>query len=124
MYVEPPTTFEALLVPYPARVREIATWLRSLILDEFPQLEENVSGGRKVGTALYSVGGADRVALGMQPGERFVKLFLHDPDHLPPTSFELEGKGRHMRHVKLSAVPLDRRDELLALARVPVERRS
>lgn len=124
MYAEPPTTFEALVAPYPPQVREVATWLRRVIITEFPQLEENVYGGTKVAMALYSIGGADRVALGVQPGERFVKLFVHDPEHLPKTSFKLEGKGKHMRHVKLATIPAEREAELLALARVPVERRS
>lgn len=124
MYASPPQSFEELIEPFPAAVQEIATWLRDLITAEFPQLRENVYGGRKVGNALYSVGSADRVALGIQPGERFVKLFVHDPEHLPATSFKLEGGGKHMRHVKLSSIPKERRRELLALARIPVERRS
>jgi hypothetical protein len=124
MYADRPATFEALVAPFPARTQEITVWLRDLFLSEFPQLEENMSGGTKVGIALYSIGGAHRVALGIQPGEAFVKLYLHDPELLPPSSFKLEGRGRHMRHIKLAAIPLDRRDELLSLARVPVERRS
>lgn len=124
MYDSPPQSFEALIAPFAPPIREIASWLRDLILAEFPQVEENIYGGTKVGNALYSVGATDRVALGIQPGERFVKLFVHDPEHLPATPFKLEGSGKHMRHVKLSSVPEDRRGELIALARIPVARRS
>ena len=124
MYATPPQSFEELIAPFPTGIQEIATWLRHLITAEFPQLRENVYGGTKVGNALYSVGSTERVALGIQPGERFVKLFVHDPEHLPVTPFKLEGSGKHMRHVKLNSIPKERRKELLALARIPVERRS
>lgn len=124
MYDEPPQTFEELVEPFPPEIREIAEWLRSLLLSEFPQLDETIHGGLKVANALYSIGGADRVALGIQPGVRFVKLFIHDPEHLPETGFKLEGRGRHMRHIKLDSIPDARRDELVTLARVPVARRS
>ena len=77
-----------------------------------------------VGNALHSAGSTERVALGIQPGQRFVKLFVRDPEHLPATPFKLEGSGKHMRHVKLSSIPEARRKELLAWARIPVERRS
>lgn len=124
MYDERPTTFAALIEPYSPQVREIADWLRNLLLAEFPQLDENIYGGTKVANALYSIGGRERVALGIQPGERFVKLFIHDPELLPATSFRLEGSGKHMRHIKLHAIPGAQRDELIALAGVPVHRRS
>lgn len=124
MYDEPPQTFEALIAPFPVPMQEVATWLRDLILAEFPQVEENIHGGTKVANALYSIGSTDRVALGIQPGERFIKLFVHDPEHLPATPLKLEGSGRHMRHVKLRSVPEGRREDLIALARIPVERRS
>jgi hypothetical protein len=124
VYAEPPQTFEEMVKPFSHEVREVAEWLRSLLLAEFPELDENIYGGSKVATALYSIGGTDRVALGIQPGGRFVKLFVHDPEHLPSTSFKLEGKGKHMRHIKLSSVPVSGREELVHLARVPVARRS
>lgn len=124
MYATPPESFGELIAPFPTAIQEIATWLRDIITAEFPQLRENVYGGTKVGNALYSIGSADRVALGIQPGERFVKLFVHDPEHLPATPFRLEGSGKHMRHVKLRSIPEERRQELLALARIPVQRRS
>lgn len=124
MYYAPPKTFATLLAPYPTEIQEIATWLRDLILAEFPSVDENIYGGTKMGNALYSVGSPDRVALGIQPGPRFVKFFIHDPEHLGATPFKLEGSGKHMRHIKFNSVPEDLRDQLVALARVPVARRS
>lgn len=124
MYERPPETFAELIAPYPAEIQETAKWLQALILSEFPQVEENIYGGAKVGNALYSIGSADRVALGIMPGPRFVKLFIHDPEHLGETPFRLEGRGKHMRHIKFAAPPVAEREELLALARIPIRRRS
>jgi hypothetical protein len=123
-YDRPPTTFEEMIAPFPPDVRATADWLRDVIRAEFPQIIESIHGGTKVANALYGVGAADRVALGIQAGERFVKLFVHDPDHLEETPFRLEGKGRHMRHVKLSEPPVAQREELVRLMWVPVRRRS
>lgn len=113
MYDSPPTTFAALVNPYPATVRAIAEWLRAELLREFPQLQETVSGGLKSGTALYSVGGPERVAVGMQPGDGFVKFFLHDHSLIPPGRFRLEGSGKHSRHIKIREIPERYRDELI-----------
>jgi hypothetical protein len=124
VYETPPETFAELIAPFPQPIRETAEWLRALMLEAFPQLDENIYGGAKVANALYSIGSTTSVALGIQPGPKAVKLFIHDPEHLGKTSFELEGRGRHMRHIKLAAPPVERRDELLSLMRIPVERRS
>jgi hypothetical protein len=124
MYDTPPRTFAELVAPSSPVIRETTEWLRTTILREFPQVEENIYGGTRVAMALYSVGGTDAVALGIQPGDRFVKLFIHDPEHLGPSSFKLEGRGKHMRHIKFAAPPVERRRDLLALMRVPVERRG
>ncbi len=124
MYDSPPSTFAALIDPYPADVRAIAEWLRAELLKEFPQLEENVSGGLKNGTALYTVGGPSRVAVGMQPGDGFVKLFLHDYELIPQSRFRLEGAGKHSRHIKLREIHEAYRDELMEMARIPIERRT
>lgn len=125
MYDRIPSTFSELLEPYPPMVQEIAHWLRDLLLLEFPQVAEQISGGQKLGVALYSVGSPDRVALGIQPGSSFVKFFLHDPTALPASRFKLEGAGKHSRHIKLRSIPIDEeRAELLRLAAVPVRART
>lgn len=70
--------------------------------------------------ALYGVGGPDSVALGIQPGPKSVKLYVHHPELLGDTPFRLEGRGRHVRHIKFTTPPVDRRDDLLALVRIPM----
>ena len=120
MYSKAPESFEELLAPIPLELRRTAEWIRQLIHDEFPQLEETLHGGTKVAMALYSVGGQS-VVLGIEPGLHYVKLYLHHPDRLGKTQFRLEGRGKHMRHIKFTAPPEDRREELIALARIPVE---
>lgn len=124
MYDKPPQNFADLVAPFVPEIRETAEWLRTLIRSEFPQIEENIYGGDKVAMSLYSVGGPDSVALGIQPSNRVVKLYIHDPEHLGPTPFKLEGRGKHMRHIKFTAPPAERRDDLLSLMRIPVERRG
>mgnify|MGYP002622957920 CR=1 FL=1 len=124
MYQTPPDTFPDLIAPYAPQIQETAAWLRDLILQSFPTLEENIYGGTKVANALYSVGSPEAVALGIQAGERCVKLFIHDPEHLGSPSFKLEGRGKHMRHIKFTSADESRRDELVALMGIPVGRRS
>lgn len=123
MYAEPPQSFDEMLKPFPPEVRKIAEWLRDLLLSEFPQLDENIYGGAKIANALYSIGGTERVAVGIQPGLRYVKLFLHDPDHLPESVFKLEGKGKHMRHIKLDAIPESARADIVRVVTAPISRR-
>lgn len=124
MYEAPPTDFTELIAPFPPDIQAAASWIRDLLLEEFPQVTETVGGGTKVANALYGVGAADRVALAIQPGQRTVKLFVHDPEALGDTPFRLEGRGKHMRHVKFSEPPVADREALIALMRIPVERRS
>ena len=124
MYDQPPQTFEEVIAPFPEAIRATASWLRTLIFESFPQVEENIYGGSKVANALYSVGSTTSVALGIQPGARAVKLFVHDPAHLGKTAFKLEGKGKHMRHIKFTAPPVREQEELVELMRIPVARRS
>jgi hypothetical protein len=121
--VQPPRTFDEMIAPHPPEVREAALWLRDVILTEFPHLDETIYGA-SMANALYSVGSKDRVALGIQPGPKAVKLYVHDPQHLETKAFKLEGSGKHMRHVKFTAKRDDLRVELIALIRIPVERRS
>lgn len=120
MYAETPESFDELIAPVPAELGATAEWIRRLILDEFPQVEENIYGGKKMAMALYSVGGRNSVALGIQPGRSSVKLYVHHPELLGDTPFRLEGRGRHMRHIKFTAPPVERRAELLTLIGIPV----
>lgn len=124
MYDEPPCTFDDLVAPFPENVQKTARWLRAAIQDSFPRAEERIYGGSKVANALYSIGSPDAVALGLQPGARVVKLFIHDPEHLGDPPFKLEGRGKHMRHIKFAEPPEESRAELVELMRIPVQRRS
>lgn len=124
VYERAPSDFGELIAPFPPHIRATASWIRDVLLEEFPQVRESMGGGTKVAHALYSVGGADRVALGIQPGPRFVKLFIHDPEAIGDTPLRLEGRGKHMRHVKFSEPPTEEREHLIALMRIPVERRA
>lgn len=124
LYGSKPTNFSELVAPFAPHIRSTAAWIRNVILDEFPHLVESIDGGTKVAHALYGVGAPERVALGIQPGARAVKLFVHDPEAIGETPFKLEGRGKHMRHVKFVAPPTEQREHLVALVRVPVERRS
>jgi len=60
----------------------------------------------------------------MQPGDGFVQFFLHDHGLIPQRRFCLEGEGKHSRHIKLREIPETHRDELMDMARIPIERRS
>lgn len=124
MYDRPPETFAELVEPFPSSIRETAGWLRDLILESFPHVEERIYGGSKVANALYSVAAPDAVALGIQPGKRFVKLFIHDPEHLGTPGFKLEGRGKHMRHIKFVEPPEADREALVELMGIPVGRRT
>ena len=124
MYDTPPTTFEALIAPCSSEVVEIARWLRDQLRSRFPQLTEHVSGGHTVGIALYSVGGPEHVAVGIQPGKDCVKFFLHDFELLRPSAFKLHGSGKHSRHIRLTTLPANHVEELFALAAVPIHRRA
>lgn len=96
-----PTTFEELLQPHPADVREVATRLRAIVEDTVPDADEAVSGGSKMGMALYSVGGANNVVCGIQPTENTCRLFFHGWEHLENSGYRLDGSGKNARHVKI-----------------------
>lgn len=103
VYERPPATFEELIAPFPAAVRESAVALRRLILAAQPDADELVSGGLKFGTALYSVGRPTNVACGLQPTAAHCKLYLHHvrPGDVP--GLRLEGSGKNARHVKIAS---------------------
>lgn len=113
-YKQPPTTFEELIAPFPARVRESATTLRTLILEAMPEAQESVSGGQSFGTALYSLVTPTNVACGLQPASSHCKLYLH---HLQPddaAGLKLEGSGKNVRHVKVHSPEAAQQVEIAA----------
>lgn len=107
--------FEELIAPFPANVQEAAVTLRALIREAMPEATENVSGGLKFATALYSLDRPTNVACGLQPTESHCKLYLH---HVRPGDVDrlrLEGSGKNARHVKVESATTAR-DPAIATA--------
>ncbi len=98
-----PTNFGDLLEPLPTDVREVATRLRDIINATIPDADEAVSGGTKMGMALYSIDGPNNVICGIQPTDDMCKLFFHGWEHLRKSGYQLEGYGKHARHIKIRA---------------------
>ncbi|HMO16283.1 MAG TPA: DUF1801 domain-containing protein [Pirellulaceae bacterium] len=96
-----PENFEELMRPLPKDVREIATRLRAIVKATIPDADEAVSGGTKIGMALYSINGANNVICGIQPTENMCKLFFHGWEQLKKSGYRLEGSGKHARHIKI-----------------------
>jgi hypothetical protein len=66
-----------------------------------PEVDENVSGGKKMGMALYSFKNPNNVICGIQPTETMCKLYFHGWKALKKKGYELEGSGKNVRHIKL-----------------------
>lgn len=96
-----PTSFSGLLAPLPKDIREVATRLRSIVKTVIPEADEAVSGGAKMGMALYSIEGANNVICGIQPTEDMCKLYFHGWEHLKTAGYRLEGSGKNARHIKI-----------------------
>ncbi|WP_248517225.1 DUF1801 domain-containing protein [Salinarchaeum laminariae] len=114
-----PTSFEALLEPLPADVRDVATRLRELIQATIPDADESVSGGAKMGIALYSIGGANNVVCGIQPTEDTCRLFFHGWKQLEDGGYRLDGSGKNARHIKIRSpeeLDLDDVEKMIEIA--------
>ena len=77
-----PTTFSDLVEPLPKDMRDVATRFRAIVKAALPSADEAVSGGAKMGMALYSIGGANNVICGIQPTETMCKVFFHGWENL------------------------------------------
>lgn len=99
-YKQPPTTFDELTEPLPQEVQNIAYRLRKSIRKTLPEVDENVSGGKKMGMALYSFESTNNVICGIQPTEKMCKLYFHGWKQLIKQGFEVEGSGKNARHIK------------------------
>lgn len=100
-YIQPPTTFKELTKPLPEEIQNIASHLQKVIMDTLPDVDENVSGGKKMGMALYSFDNPNNVICGFQPTQSMCKLFFHGWKELNKQGFKLEGSGKNARHIKL-----------------------
>jgi len=101
IYSRPPGTFDDVVEPFPAGVRETACLLRRVIRDLLPEADENVYGGLKMANVLYSIGRDTNVICGLQPTKNHCKLYLHHvkPDDVP--NVKIEGSGKNVRHIKV-----------------------
>lgn len=111
-YKHTPTTFEELLKPLPEEIQKVTRLLRKNIREILPEADENVSGGAKMGMALYSFRNPNNVLCGFQPTESMCKLFFHGWEELKRRGFELEGSGKNARHIKLRTVSDYNPDEI------------
>lgn len=97
------TDFEQLLDPLPKDIRETAIRFRAIVKATIPNADESVSGGAKMGMALYSINGPNNVICGIQPTEDICKLFFHCWAQLKKSGYRLEGTGKHARHIKVGS---------------------
>lgn len=104
MYKKPPENIVELFGPFPPEIKELGEEIRKEILDALPKAEENVYGGKKVGNVLYSVGGKNHVVCGMQPQEKFIRVFFHNWEKLKDAGYQVEGSGKNARHVKIESL--------------------
>lgn len=95
------TDFEQLLDPLPKDIRQTAIRFRAIVKATIPNADESVSGGAKMGMALYSINGPNNVICGIQPTEDMCKLFFHCWEQLKKSGYRLEGTGKHARHIKV-----------------------
>ena len=94
-------TFENLISDIPEDIQAIARETRNILLEDHPQLVEDIGGGDKVRFAMYYVGEMNNMAFVIGPGSDHVKLFLHHFDQIDMGDLKLEGGGKHSRHIKI-----------------------
>lgn len=122
-----PTTFPELLQPLPADVREVATRLRAMVQAAVPDADEAVSGGARMGMALYSIDGPNNVICGIQPTANMCRLFFHGWKQLEEFGYRLEGSGKNARHIKIRSseeLDPDTVADMIGIAAKHVEGRS
>lgn len=107
-YSTPPTNFSELVQPVPRNIQSVANQLRHIIQGTLPDADEQVSGGKKFGNALYSIGQPTNVICGIQPTENFCRLFFHGWQELQKQGYNLSGTGKNARHIKIySLIQID-----------------
>ena len=115
-----PATFEDVVRPLPASIRDAACAIREAIQASLPDADERIYGGAKIGMALYSINGENNVVCGIQPTATSCKVFFHAWESLVGQGFRLEGSGKNARHIKLrDASELQRLDlaRMISMAR-------
>ena len=115
-----PATFDDVVRPLPATIREAAAAIRRVIHASLPDADERIYGGAKIGMALYSINGETNVVCGIQPTAASCKVFFHAWESLVAQGFRLEGSGKNARHIKLrEATEVERIDlpRMISIAR-------
>jgi hypothetical protein len=96
-------TFDGMLASASESVRQTAVCLREVVFSTLVGAVESIYGGGKVGIALYSVGGTNRVICGIQPSRSHCLFYLHRVEAEDVSELKLSGKGKHARHIEFAA---------------------
>lgn len=103
VYSKKPENFNDMIEPFPDEIKKISKALRKLILNTFEEADENIYGGLIVSTALYSYKNKMNVFCGIQPTDKFCRLFLHNIFDYHNDNIKIEGSGKNARHIKISS---------------------
>lgn len=103
VYTTKPENFSEMIEPFPDEIQKVAKSLRKLILNTFEEADENIYGGLIVSTALYSYKDKMKVFCGIQPHDKFCRLFLHNLFDYHSDKIKIEGSGKNARHIKVSS---------------------
>jgi hypothetical protein len=119
-----PANFAELLQPLPRSIGDVATRLRAIVTDTMPEADEAVSGGARMGMALYSIDGPSNVICGIQPTASTCKLFFHGWQRLQKAGYRLEGSGKHARHIKIGSSEEIEPNRVAHMIRIAMETQS
>jgi len=93
--------FKDILVGHSESVIAIAKILRNKILSLDSDISEDVFVGDLGHQASYSIGNIHNVIAVVSPAIDHCKIYLHYFDQVNAFQLELEGKGKHSRHISL-----------------------
>lgn len=77
--------------------------LRDKMLSASPRIVEELIGGSKVKMAYYGLGERNNPVGVIGPADDHVKLYIHHFDQVDTGDLQLEGSGKHARHIKLTS---------------------
>ncbi|MCP4120836.1 MAG: hypothetical protein GY751_03705 [Bacteroidetes bacterium] len=93
--------FKDILIGHSESVIAIASILRNKILSLDSDISEDVFVGDLGHQASYSIGNIHNVIAVISPAEDHCKVYLHYFDQVSTYPLQLEGKGKHSRHISL-----------------------
>lgn len=103
-FATPPTTWEEVLVGYPAEMQAVTVELRDVVRAALPMATETVQGARVMGYAQYWIADRNDVVAMISPEDHHVKLYVHHITKDQTGALKVEGTGKNARHVKLQSV--------------------